>query len=179
MVMARRVIFFADLHGNVDHLERLCAFAARGWHNATCLLIGGDLAPRAANGNTEKPPNVDPSKANMGFLDESLVDLQRDFLTNELVPRLDQLPIPSVCMPGNTDFFAALEAGREAARKVKILDGNAEVVGEAGEQCSIPESLWLAHVPLCHHAKKDFEIFDTRLTKDTLARMPNLRCGVQ
>jgi len=123
-----RLLYAADLHGNLSFYKKLLAISVR--KKADAIVVGGDLLPKTGE------------YAN-------LVNEQRQFILNELRPSLlafrDNNPAANVLlMMGNDDFSVhmPLLEEMEAAGLLKLLHMRVHRLGEdlsiAGYSCVRP-----------------------------------------
>jgi Icc-related predicted phosphoesterase len=75
-----KILFTADLHGNIDQYELLFLIAP----NYDLIIIGGDLTPKDKKNRT--------------------IESQRKFLENYLVPKLKKSKTKFILLMGNDDF---------------------------------------------------------------------------
>lgn len=132
-----RIVYTADLHGNIADYRALCDLAAH--YGAHTVIVGGDLLPHAMR--------QDHALATQrAFVERELTPLLRDFRS--------RFPMTAVyLLPGNDDWAAAYDAVETLA-----AEGLAYPLHERVYQMS--HDLWIAGyacVPPTPFSIKDFE----------------------
>jgi Icc-related predicted phosphoesterase len=191
-----KVCFSSDLHGNVDHLEKVLAKAVET--DCDAIVLGGDLAPRG-NGHGYHElgqlrdylphlPNGKPDWAceeALAYMQEGF-ERQGEWFETECIPRLAACAVPSVCMFGNSDWAGLMPRCHAAAAPtgghVRFVEGEGDFFtlrkrrssadGDGGGGGGEARAMACSLVPICAHKKKDWERCDTRTLAHTLARRP-------
>ena len=171
------IAFWADCHGNTTHLKRLTSYISCRSSLINSLVIGGDICPRSSP--TRNVVDVNPSAPGRGIIDNDALQAHSNYLLDTFLPHVRTLPLHVFVMPGNTDFRAAWEHAlqcnvHEHEHNVHLLGGFGDVLPPRSLSPTSPAALFLSPVPMCHHRKKDYELWDSRDIQVTLAREPDL-----
>lgn len=135
-----RIVYAADLHGNLDKYKHLLELAEA--QKAHAVVVGGDLLP----------PTAQLSDA---------IQLQCTFIEHMLHPllaafRATHPDIAVYLLPGNDDWFAAVEV-------LNRLEAEGLIFPLHGRVYRLEDDLWLAGyacVPITPFSIKDFERHD-------------------
>ena len=190
-----KVCFSSDLHGNVDHLEKVLAKAVET--DCDAIVLGGDLAPRG-NGHGYHElgqlrdylphlPNGKPDWAceeALAYMQEGF-ERQGEWFETECI-RAGRVRGAQRVHVGNSDWAGLMPRCHAAAAPtgghVRFVEGEGDFFtlrkrrssadgdggGGGGEARAVACSL----VPICAHKKKDWARCDTRTLAHTLARRP-------
>lgn len=181
IAMAPRVCFVADIHGNMSHLRRVVQYLLSSAPSTIAsVVVGGDVSPRSAS-HARRKVEIDPENESWrGVLDQSAWFEHLHFIQQSLIPELERLFLPVIVMPGNTDFAAPFAKAMEEHKRLKrnsnvaLYLGLGDVLAPGMLAPASPPAVLLSPVPMCHHAKKDYERFDCYDVQVTLDRAPDI-----
>jgi len=185
---ARKLIFSADLHGNLLQYQKLINHAHTV--QADAILIGGDLFPKSSKpkgGAIGKIVNNISHTLN-SYSEEGntkTVAYQLQFFKNDMVPLLTQSQfnkqIPVFITLGNADFYANIDALKsEAPKHVHVLynEHYCDFLHRADDDNNSAftfDLITYSGVPFTSHRLKDQERFDLKNFDDATADRSDAR----